>query len=456
MKAKHENDDAFRDFFNAGTLRRVWRYIHQKAQEQIQIEYTQTMQPRHNDKFYNVIDWMDESQMLSVDDSQQRHSVYVEYAARRVGHSHYIGERLLEKMKEKGIKKKELNVKYIKIYRELWRARAGPLPFPDDEFATAREYLNIEDFDIDAFTGYLREAKLLDAEQVDLFLGSHGLCGRDADICLYSLLKKQKRYPVRGIALATCCHDKCDMQTYCNLDFLRQHFDDEQIKILPKIMGWAYDAVTADLGKERETLANMARRIYDYGRVLFIKEQYKEQPNFKVGAFMYCDPIAHGADSILLVAYDQSRQKPTRRVRRPEAPPPLEELQKRRERTKAIEKACQAAIERRDKAEAVIFNENYSRLSSSCFSSEEGDAEKRDEEPNYFRTGQRITRPEGDTEHRAVRIFATAAEEDSDDGAAERFQYQSERKDRKPADIFNFRPRKHPAEKDTEPKRSLA
>jgi tRNA:m4X modification enzyme len=87
-----------------------------------------------------------------------------------------------------------------------------------DEFFTIREKMDIADFDVQT---YLLSQKEVIKDESELLCVAKHLCGGATDLSLTSILKKQDKWPVTGVAIATCCHHQCDLKTYCNLDFLR-------------------------------------------------------------------------------------------------------------------------------------------------------------------------------------------------------------------------------------------
>ena len=137
-----------------------------------------------------------------------------------------------------------------------------------DEFFTIREKMDIADFDVQT---YLLSQKEVIKDESELLCVAKHLCGGATDLSLTSILKKQDKWPVTGVAIATCCHHQCDLKTYCNLDFLRNEgFSEEQIKIIPRITSWAITQGSTSLSKKE--VGFKAKRIIDYSRVLFIRQ----------------------------------------------------------------------------------------------------------------------------------------------------------------------------------------
>lgn len=87
-----------------------------------------------------------------------------------------------------------------------------------DRFLTFREKMDMADFDLPAFLHHKEiEGKI--------YCVAKHLCGGATDMALTSIL--QKKDIVNGIAIATCCHHCCDLKTFCNLDFLLEHFSED-------------------------------------------------------------------------------------------------------------------------------------------------------------------------------------------------------------------------------------
>lgn len=151
--------------------------------------------------------------------------VYVEFGAGRAGLSSFVALKLIE------LENKE-NV-FVVIDREARKFKLDK-DFKD-HMLTYRERLDIVDFDLKTF---LRE-KTTDIKNQDyqvIAIAKH-LCGGATDLALTSLALQEEK--ALGVTIATCCHHVCDAKTYVNLDYLRQHFTESEITILPRFCSWA-------------------------------------------------------------------------------------------------------------------------------------------------------------------------------------------------------------------------
>ena len=172
--------------------------------------------------------------------------------------SSYIAQRL------SGENKPENEVKFVIVDRDT-RRRKLDKNFRE-EFYTVREKMDIADFNVEKF---LEEDENIKDNSELLCVAKH-LCGGATDLSLTSILKRQSKWPIQGVAIATCCHHQCDLKTYCNLKFLKDEgFTEDEIAILPRITSWAITQGSTTL--EKKEIGFKAKRIIDYSRVLFIR-----------------------------------------------------------------------------------------------------------------------------------------------------------------------------------------
>ena len=141
-----------------------------------------------------------------------------------------------------------------------------------DEFETFREKMDIADFNLEAYLTHLRTEKKLSNTNEIYCIAKH-LCGGATDLSLNSVLQKQYSSPVKGIAIATCCHHQCDLRTYSNLPLLLNEaaFTLDEIAVLPRISSWTINPNLSEGDMlSKKSIGLMVKRIFDYGRLRFI------------------------------------------------------------------------------------------------------------------------------------------------------------------------------------------
>ncbi|CAJ1373879.1 unnamed protein product [Effrenium voratum] len=100
------------------------------------------------------------------------------------------------------------------------------------------------------------------------------LCGSGTDLALRSLRGTRRRpAPIEvGLCCATCCHHRCDLDTYVNPGFLSALGLTDQPQDFAEFVsaaGWAVGAVDTRLRRA----GVMAKRILDYGRVAWLRRE---------------------------------------------------------------------------------------------------------------------------------------------------------------------------------------
>ena len=189
--------------------------------------------------------------------------VYIEYGAGRAGLSSYVAQRLSEQ--------KKTECRFVIVDRDT-RRRKLDKNFRE-EYTTQREKMDIADFDLQTYLG----DSIPEASQL-ICIAKH-LCGGATDLSLTSILKKQSKFPVGGVAIATCCHHQCDAKTFVNLEELRARFSEQEITILPRLSSWA---ITVGTSHERKKVGFRVKRILDYCRILWMREVLPQE--MKCGA----------------------------------------------------------------------------------------------------------------------------------------------------------------------------
>lgn len=90
-----------------------------------------------------------------------------------------------------------------------------------------------------------------------------------------TLLNGKEEASMKGFMIATCCHHKCEYNTYINREFLiNLGFNEEELKIFFIISSWYISKMEAEsenewISSERKAiLGKMVKRIVDIGRAL--------------------------------------------------------------------------------------------------------------------------------------------------------------------------------------------
>ena len=83
------------------------------------------------------------------------------------------------------------------------------------------------------------------------------------------------------MAIATCCHHKCDSKTFVNPKLFLNlgGFTEQEMEILPRISSWAIMGIE---NFEKSEIGLKVKRLIDYARVQFMQEKL---PNLTCGAF---------------------------------------------------------------------------------------------------------------------------------------------------------------------------
>lgn len=94
-----------------------------------------------------------------------------------------------------------------------------------------------------------------------VFVSKH-LCGAAADYAIQGLQKiaeiPKKQSPLPPLVVATCCHHRCDAQSFCNLDFFRHlGFTDRDFEALHIVSSWSSIKVPSQ--KKRKTAADVVK-----------------------------------------------------------------------------------------------------------------------------------------------------------------------------------------------------
>ena len=217
--------------------------------------------------------------------------IYLEYGAGKGNLSHQIAVRNNDKSAHILIEKEPRRNKFDKNHRD------------NQNFIRLRTDIN--DFNINILPQVLPEYKLDPLVYNVIGISKH-MCGGATDLSLNSLFNlTEKNIILGGMCIVTCCHHRCDVETYCNIDFLlKLGFKIEEIPIFFKISSWGltkiYDdneekeehkceeniMLSQNIKSEKKTeIGFKVKRIIDIGRCLFIKNKM----SLNVFLMKYCD-----------------------------------------------------------------------------------------------------------------------------------------------------------------------
>lgn len=132
------------------------------------------------------------------------------------------------------------------------------------------------------------------------------LCGGATDLAIHSLTQSPLTY---GVIIATCCHQRCDLRTYVNVDFIDQlgFKEDYEKHWFFKTTSWAVSgAYRIDKAAEDENISKnsllktvtgyKAKRIIELGRALVLKEKC----GLKVCLKQYCSKMESPENMLLI------------------------------------------------------------------------------------------------------------------------------------------------------------
>lgn len=132
---------------------------------------------------------------------------FVEYGAGKAGLSQFISRALPQ----------QDNINFLVIDREARRKKKDK-EMKQLGFKTYREKMDIADFNLCKFLAQTSNKAIR-----VLGVAKH-LCGGATDLALTSY-KQLDADQLSGIAIATCCHNMCDIKTYVNLEFIRNEIN---------------------------------------------------------------------------------------------------------------------------------------------------------------------------------------------------------------------------------------
>ena len=139
------------------------------------------------------------------------------------------------------------------------------------------------------------------AERV--FMYSKHLCGVATCYSLRALVELQKERNVSGVAIALCCHNRCEYDGYVNRKYLDMLGIDRMLfTIMKKLSSWATcgrrgEGEEEKEREERERLGRKAKAVLNWGRVLYLEEN-----NFSCKLINFIDKDTT-LENVLLVAH---------------------------------------------------------------------------------------------------------------------------------------------------------
>jgi tRNA:m4X modification enzyme len=144
---------------------------------------------------------------------------------------------------------------------------------------------------------------------------SKHLCGVATDLtlrCLHNFVASRasetESAPVRGIAIALCCHSLCEWSDFCGRDLFTRRvpsFSAADFAELRAATGWAtgfrsvsfHPEMSAAERAARVRIGRLCKRLIDAGRVNFLQERM----GLRVKLMQYCDEDI-SAENVLLIA----------------------------------------------------------------------------------------------------------------------------------------------------------
>ena len=169
---------------------------------------------------------------------------FIEFGAGKAGLSSFIAESALK------------GSTFVVVEREARRQKKDK-----DIRACGHDFqritMDIKDFDL----GWFQDKSVI-------AVAKH-LCGGATDLAIRSLTNCKT---LLGLAVATCCHHNCDMQSYVNLEFMRDELGikTEVFQAFVKCASYASLVVAST---ETRQAGFMVKRMIDLGRLLWIRSQ---------------------------------------------------------------------------------------------------------------------------------------------------------------------------------------
>jgi len=100
-----------------------------------------------------------------------------------------------------------------------------------------------------------------------------------------------------GLSIATCCHHRCDIITYVNLDFITEQLDIplEMFESFVRCSSWAVSPLT---GIRKRRAGFKVKRMLDFGRLLYIRDKCGLKNSAGV---QYCNWQTESPESTLII-----------------------------------------------------------------------------------------------------------------------------------------------------------
>ena len=147
-----------------------------------------------------------------------------------------------------------------------------------------RELMDIKDFDLEKFD----EAKSV------IGIAKH-LCGGATDLALTSFMRIGKDR-MKGLSIATCCHHRCDTQTYVNMTYVTEELGIKETEFVSFVTRSSYAVSPGDDASKRRA-GFMVKRLLDLGRLIFINNSL----GLQVKGVQYCDCATESPESTLII-----------------------------------------------------------------------------------------------------------------------------------------------------------
>lgn len=101
-------------------------------------------------------------------------------------------------------------------------------------------------------------------------VASKHLCGCATDFGLRCL--RTLPSPCEAVLIATCCHHRCDWQSYVNpLFFEKLGFSRREFEAIARLSSWAVDGGQGERSARRQAVGQACKRLLDAGRIEYLR-----------------------------------------------------------------------------------------------------------------------------------------------------------------------------------------
>ena len=101
---------------------------------------------------------------------------------------------------------------------------------------------------------------------------------------------------MKGLSIATCCHHRCDTQTYVNMTYVTEELGIKETEFASFVTRSSYAVSPGDDASKRRA-GFMVKRLLDLGRLIFINQSL----GLKVKGVQYCDCATESPESTLII-----------------------------------------------------------------------------------------------------------------------------------------------------------